>query len=78
MGVHVRRGDITGSTHVAFGHTVPTKEYYTHAADFLRGKGILDPVYIVCTNDESWVMDNLLFANMYLVQGQTAEIDMVM
>ena len=61
---------------MAFGHTVPTKEYYAHAADFLRGKGIVDPVYVVCTNDVAWALDNLQFPNMYFVEGQSAEVDL--
>ncbi|OWA49921.1 putative Galactoside [Hypsibius exemplaris] len=76
VGIHIRRGDILIPERVTFGHTVPTKAYYSHALDYLRAKQVVDAVYIVCTNDAEWARANLQLPNMYLVEDQQPEVDL--
>ena len=75
VGIHVRRGDVSVESSLKFGHTVPTKEYFSHAMDYLKDKDVTDPIYIVCTNDIEWSRQNVVGFNLHFVEEEGPYVD---
>lgn len=59
VGVHVRRGDIVeGSNYVDFGYRVATVEYLQHAMDYFVSRFPGRVMFIVASDNATWVHDN--------------------
>ncbi|XP_071165714.1 galactoside 2-alpha-L-fucosyltransferase Sec1-like isoform X1 [Mytilus edulis] len=56
IGVHVRRGDLVRQNRK--GYAVPHIPYFYRAMNYFRRK-YTDVLFIICTNDYHWSMDNL-------------------
>ena len=76
MGIHIRRGDVTIGSWLSWGFTVATDEYFSHAMEYLKDKGVVDPIYIVCTNDAEWSRQNIVGHDLHIVENQTSYVDM--
>lgn len=53
-----------------------TREYFRHAMEYLKSKGVIDPIFIVCTNDVEWSRQNLVGFDLHFVENQTSYVDM--
>ncbi|GAV01462.1 hypothetical protein RvY_12171 [Ramazzottius varieornatus] len=76
VGIHIRRGDVMSNGWQKWGFTVASREYVSHAMEYLKSKGVVDPIYIVCTNDVEWSRQNLLGVDLHFVENQTSYVDM--
>lgn len=58
VSIHVRRGDYVTNPDVRKSIGLCGKEYYLAAADYFK-RQVKDPFFLIFTNDEKWVAENI-------------------
>ena len=83
IGVHVRRGDMLQTYNKARGYTVASASYIQKAMKYFTDKFSQAVaknhfMFVVATNDISWAMENIRYANIPIVfsQNASAEVDL--
>lgn len=65
VGVHVRCGDVRTRSAVAFGNTIPGRDYFRRAFSYVTGNGVktgrsgTHHVFVVTSDDVGWTKANL-------------------
>ncbi|KAK6175276.1 hypothetical protein SNE40_013772 [Patella caerulea] len=71
VGVHVRRGDFVKLKNE--GYNVPSPSYFYKAMDMFR-KRLTSPVFVMCSDDKKWIIDNLKVNDSFIVH-ESIEVD---
>ena len=78
ISVHIRRGDYLKENNIGLYGNICTLEYYEKSIDYINEK-ILDPMFVIFSDDIKWVKDILQISNAVYVdwnQGADAWQDM--
>lgn len=77
VGIHVRRGDMASEQWFKHGYRVPGKPYFQKAMKYYKDK-YKKVLFVVATNDKTWVSENLLGKDVYMSPLKSAAEDMAL
>ncbi|XP_041362148.1 galactoside alpha-(1,2)-fucosyltransferase 2-like [Gigantopelta aegis] len=75
VGVHVRRGNIANKHFIDFGCMVAPKEYIDKAIMYFINN-FTDVLFLVCSDNMTWITANVNQSNVVYERGNSPEVDM--
>ena len=77
IGVHIRRGDMTGDHYIKVGYQVASVQYIQRAVQYFSN--IPNRLFVVCTNDLKWAQKNMpKTERVFYAKGNAAEVDLAL
>jgi len=77
VGLHVRAGDLLDQRKLAFGYTIPGRDYFRRAIDFFmrhHGKNATRVQFVVTSDDVNWARAHLGLDQIVAGYGQSADL----